>query len=62
VKRQGYEGLVAKDESSAYRGGRTLSWIKVWNEERVVGRRRWLVTCPLGELQVRGPRGDLGHR
>jgi hypothetical protein len=29
VKRQGYEGLVAKDESSAYRGGRTLKWLKV---------------------------------
>jgi hypothetical protein len=29
VKRQGYEGLVAKDESSTYRDGRTLKWLKV---------------------------------
>ena len=29
VRRQGYEGLVAKDESSAYVGGRTRSWLKV---------------------------------
>jgi hypothetical protein len=28
VKRQGYEGLVAKDESSAYRGVCMLSWIR----------------------------------
>lgn len=25
---RGYEGLVAKDESSPYRGGRTLAWLK----------------------------------
>jgi len=29
VQRRGYEGLVAKDESSAYRGGLTRSWLKV---------------------------------
>ena len=29
VQRRGYEGLVAKDESSAYRTGRTRSWLKV---------------------------------
>ena len=29
MKRQGYEGPVAKDEPSAYRGGRTLKWLKV---------------------------------
>jgi len=29
VQRRGYEGLVAKDESSPYGGGRTLSWLKV---------------------------------
>jgi len=27
VRERGYEGLVRKDESSPYRGGRTLSWI-----------------------------------
>jgi len=29
VQRRGYEGLVAKDESSAYRGGRSRAWLKV---------------------------------
>ena len=29
VQRRGYEGLVAKDESSAYLGGLTRSWLKV---------------------------------
>jgi len=29
VQRRGYEGLVAKDESSAYRSGRTWAWLKV---------------------------------
>src|SRR6266508_3235970 len=37
VQRRGYEGLVAKDESSAYRGGLTRSWLKVRSEERRVG-------------------------
>ena len=29
VKQRGYEGLVAKDEQSPYRGGITRSWLKV---------------------------------
>src|SRR5437667_1397311 len=29
VQRRGYEGLVAKDEASAYLGGRTRAWLKV---------------------------------
>jgi len=29
VQRRGYEGLVAKDESSTYPGGRTRLWLKV---------------------------------
>jgi hypothetical protein len=29
VKQRGYEGLVAKDERSPYRGGLTGSWLKV---------------------------------
>jgi bifunctional non-homologous end joining protein LigD len=29
VKERGYEGLVAKDERSPYRGGPTRSWVKV---------------------------------
>ena len=29
VVARGYEGLVAKDPASPYRGGRTLAWLKV---------------------------------
>jgi ATP-dependent DNA ligase len=29
VLARGYEGLVAKDPTSAYVGGRTLKWLKV---------------------------------
>jgi ATP-dependent DNA ligase len=29
VLEAGYEGLVAKDDASPYKGGRTLSWLKV---------------------------------
>src|SRR5439155_26406363 len=29
VQRRGYAGLVAKDEASAYLGGRTRAWLKV---------------------------------
>ena len=29
VQQRVYEGLVAKDEASAYLGGRTRSWLKV---------------------------------
>src|SRR5215470_16234278 len=29
VKERGYEGLVAKDAESVYRGGPTRSWVKV---------------------------------
>jgi ATP-dependent DNA ligase len=38
VLERGYEGLVAKDPSSRYRGGRTLKWLKV--KQRGVLRRR----------------------
>ena len=39
VEQRGYEGLVAKDESSLYIGGRTLSWLKVKQAEYRVGSR-----------------------
>jgi bifunctional non-homologous end joining protein LigD len=29
VKERGYEGLVAKDQESTYRGGPTRRWVKV---------------------------------
>ena len=39
VEQRGYEGRVAKDESSLYIGGRTLSWLKVKQPEYRVGDR-----------------------
>jgi ATP-dependent DNA ligase len=39
VERRGYEGLVAKDESSLYIGGRTLSWLKVKQRDYEVSSR-----------------------
>jgi ATP-dependent DNA ligase len=41
VLERGYEGLVAKDESAAYRGGRTLSWLKVRQRDYRVKERGW---------------------
>jgi bifunctional non-homologous end joining protein LigD len=37
----GYEGLVAKDEASLYKGGRTLSWLKVRQRDYRVEERGW---------------------
>jgi ATP-dependent DNA ligase len=48
--RRGYEGLVAKDEASAYEGGPTKRWLKVkqkgWTVEDDRWRRRISVTRP----------------
>jgi ATP-dependent DNA ligase len=41
VLERGYEGLLAKGESSPYRGGRTLSWIKVRQRAYRVVERGW---------------------
>ena len=37
----GYEGMVAKDNASPYRGGRTLSWLKVKQPNYREGERGW---------------------
>jgi hypothetical protein len=37
----GYDGMVAKDEASPYRGGRTLSWLKVKQRDYRVEERGW---------------------
>jgi len=50
VQRRGYEGLVAKDESSAYRGGRTRSWLKV----KLRDEERLPVGCDRTETSDRG--------
>jgi bifunctional non-homologous end joining protein LigD len=41
VQERGYEGFVAKDESSPYSGGRTLSWLKVKQAEYRIEERGW---------------------
>ena len=41
VQERGYEGYVARDESSPYVGGRTLSWLKVKQREYRVEERGW---------------------
>jgi bifunctional non-homologous end joining protein LigD len=37
----GYEGMVAKDDASPYKGGRTLSWLKVKQPNYREGERGW---------------------
>jgi bifunctional non-homologous end joining protein LigD len=41
VVEHGYERLVAKDPESAYRGGRTLKWLKVKQRDYRVAERGW---------------------
>jgi len=42
VLERGYEGLVAKDAASPYRGGRTLAWLKVKVQHYRKGERGWV--------------------
>ena len=37
----GYEGMVAKDHTSPYVGGRTLKWLKVKVPKYREGERGW---------------------
>jgi bifunctional non-homologous end joining protein LigD len=41
VIERGYEGLVAKDPTSSYVGGRTLKWLKVKQRDYREGERGW---------------------
>ncbi len=41
VVERGWEGLVAKDPASPYRGGRTLSWLKVKQRDYRAAERGW---------------------
>lgn len=41
VLAQGYEGLVGKDETSRYREGRTVAWLKVKQPRYREGERGW---------------------
>jgi bifunctional non-homologous end joining protein LigD len=41
VRAAGYEGYVAKDESSKYEGGRTRAWLKVKQPGWTLAEDRW---------------------
>ena len=41
VAERAYEGLVAKDEASAYEGGRTMRWLKVKQKDWTIEEDRW---------------------
>jgi ATP-dependent DNA ligase len=41
VLERGYEGYVAKDEASAYEGGRTRCWLKVKQPGWTLSEDRW---------------------
>jgi ATP-dependent DNA ligase len=41
VVERGYEGLVAKDEASAYEGGPTRRWLKVKQRGWTLAEDRW---------------------
>jgi hypothetical protein len=41
VVERGYEGYVAKDETSVYEGGRTRRWRKVKQKEWMVAEDGW---------------------
>jgi len=41
VVERGYEGLVAKNQASPYRGGRTMAWLKVKVPHYREGERGW---------------------
>jgi ATP-dependent DNA ligase len=41
VLERGYEVMVAKDEASPYREGRTLAWLKVKVPHYREGERGW---------------------
>jgi ATP-dependent DNA ligase len=45
VLEHNYEGLVAKDPASPYRGGRTLKWLKVKQPHYREGEHGWEPKC-----------------
>ncbi len=50
VLARGYEGLVAKDPTAPYVGGRTLKWLKVKQPKYRDGERGW---APKGKFPTR---------
>jgi hypothetical protein len=51
LHRLGMDSRLAKDEASPYKGGRTLSWIKVRQKDYTVENR---VGRPEGAVKLRG--------
>jgi bifunctional non-homologous end joining protein LigD len=41
VIERGYEGYVAKDDTSVYEAGRTRRWLKVKQKDWTIGDERW---------------------
>ena len=41
VVERGYEGFVAKDETSTYEGGPTMRWLKVKQKDWALAEDRW---------------------
>jgi len=70
VKQRGYEGLVAKNEQSLYKGGPTRSWIKckIRRESRssslidvpLAGTCSWLLAMRQGRRFIYVGRAELG--
>ena len=64
VVERGYEGLVAKDEASAYESGRTTRWLKVKQKDWTVEEDRWRRTLSVassGEPKGKRPTPTPAH-
>jgi len=53
VLERGYEGYVAKDESSAYESGVTRRWLKVKQKNWTIGDERWTRRISVAPLTSR---------
>jgi ATP-dependent DNA ligase len=49
---RGHEGLVAKDEASAYESGRTMRWLKVKQKGWTVEEDRWQRTISVASARL----------
>ena len=61
VLERGYEGLIGRDDASLYRGGRTLSWLKVRQRDYRVDGRGWKLALFLIACDLLAPHGECCH-
>jgi ATP-dependent DNA ligase len=63
VVKRGFEGLVAKDNTSTYEPGRTRRWLKVKQKGWTIGDERWTrrISVNPNRPAVAG-KGDGGQR